>query len=98
MTTTSLERHGLEVRDVEAMREHHQRTLQAWSERLYADREAAVALAGAGRTRPWLLYFALFARGFERGTVCDFRTLASKRRAGPSGIALDRGSLYRSPH
>ena len=94
MTVTNLERHGFEVHDVEAMREHYQRTLQCWSEALYARREEAVAEASSARTRLWLMYFALFATGFERGTICDFQTLASKRRAGASGVPLDRGSLY----
>ncbi len=94
MTVTNLERHGFEVHDVEAMREHYQRTLTLWSQALYARFDAAVAEAGLARTRLWLLYFALFATGFARGVVCDFQTLASKRQAGPSHLPLDRGLLY----
>ena len=45
------------------------------------------------RTRVWLLYFALFAKAFERNTVSVFQTLASRRRTGPSGLPLARDSF-----
>jgi len=94
MTVTNLERHGFEVRDVDSMREHYHLSLKAWSEALYANRDAAVAEAGAARTRLWLLYLALSCTGFARGVLCDFQTLAQKRQVGGSGLPLDRGSLY----
>lgn len=93
LTVTNLERHGFEVHDVEAMREHYQLTLEHWLERLYQNREIAASEVGETKTRLWLLFFALFARAFERGTVGIFQTLASKRRAGASGLALARGDL-----
>ena len=93
LTITNLERHGFEVHDVEAMREHYQLTLEHWLERLYQSREIAVADVGNNRVRLWLLFFTLFARAFERGTVGVFQTLASKRRVGASGLALARGDL-----
>jgi cyclopropane-fatty-acyl-phospholipid synthase len=95
MTTTNLERHGFEVRDVETMREHYYRSLKAWSENLYANREVAIAEAGLTRTRLWLLYLALSCTGFKRGVLCDFQTVAAKRQAELSGLPLDRGLLYR---
>jgi len=88
MTATNLERWGFEVRDVESMREHYYLTLKAWSERLYARREEAVAEAGLTRTRLWLLYFALSCTGFWRGVLCDFQTLAQKKVTGLSGLPL----------
>ena len=93
MTTTDLERHGFEVRDVESMREHYYLSLKAWSENLYANREAAIAEAGLTRTRLWLLYFALSCTGFYRGVLCDFQTLAQKRHAGLSGLPFDRRTI-----
>jgi len=90
MTATNLERHGFEVHDVEAMREHFQLTLERWTERLYAQRDKASAEIGWARTRLWILYFSLFARAFERCTIGVFQTLASKRRIGPSGLPLAR--------
>lgn len=94
LTTTNLERHRLEVIDVECLREHFQRTLEMWIARLYDNRETAAGLAGSGRTRMWLLYFSLFAIGFDRGTVSVYQTLACKRRTGPTGLPLDRAHLY----
>ena len=90
MTATNLERHGFEIHDVEALREHFQITLEHWVARLYASREAAIAEAGAQRTRLWLLYLAMCARSFERSAIGVFQTLASKRRVGASGLPLAR--------
>ena len=93
LTSTNLERHGFEVHDVEGMREHYKLTLENWLERLYQQREAAAAEIGATKMRLWLLYFTLFARAFERGTIGIFQTLASKRATGASGLELWRGDL-----
>ncbi|HEY2660010.1 MAG TPA: cyclopropane-fatty-acyl-phospholipid synthase family protein [Caulobacteraceae bacterium] len=93
LTMTNLERHGFEVHDVEAMREHYQLTLEHWLERLFQRREVAAAEVGKTKVRLWLLYFTLFARAFERGGVGIFQTLASKRRVGASGLDLARGDL-----
>ena len=93
LTATNLERHGFEVHDVEAMREHYQLTLEHWLERLYAHRDIAAAEIGWTKTRMWLLYLTMCARGFERGPIGVFQTLASKRQAGASGLALARGDL-----
>ncbi len=94
MTTTALGRHGFEVLDVQTLREHFERTLRIWSQRLYDNRERAEALAGAPRTRLWLVYFALFARGFQRGAVNVHQTVARRHRAGASGLPMDRAHLY----
>lgn len=94
MTVTNLGRLGFETLDVEDMREHFELTLKHWEDRLYARREEAYALAGEARTRLWLIYFALFKKAFERGSVLVYQTVAQKRRPGPSGLPLDRASLY----
>jgi len=94
MTTAALGRHGFEVLDVQTLREHFERTLRIWSQRLYENRERAVELAGAPRTRLWLVYFALFARGFQRGAVNVHQTVARRHRAGASGLPMDRAHLY----
>ena len=90
LTATNLERHGFEVHDVEGMREHYQLTLERWLDRLYENREVAAAEVGKTRMRLWMLYFAMFARAFERGTIGIFQTLASKRNVGASGLDLAR--------
>jgi cyclopropane-fatty-acyl-phospholipid synthase len=94
MTVTNLGRLGFETLDVEDMREHFELTLKHWEDRLYEKREDAYAMVGEARTRLWLIYFALFKKSFERGSVLVYQTVAQKRRPGPSGLPLDRKSLY----
>lgn len=93
-STDSMERNGFEIHDTENWREHYGRTCRLWTERLYANRAAAEAEVGAAKTRIWLLYLAGCALAFERGTVCIFQTVATKRTRGPSGLPLTRGDLY----
>jgi cyclopropane-fatty-acyl-phospholipid synthase len=94
MTVTNLGRLGFEVLDVEDLREHFQRTTAEWSRRLMARRDEAVTLVGEERTRLWLIFFAMCAKGFERGSILVYQTVAQRRRPGPSGLPLDRASLY----
>lgn len=93
MTAANLERHGFEIHDVEAMREHYQKSVEIWSERLWANQAAAQAEVGAAKTRLWLLYFCLSAIAFERNLAFDFQTLATKRKVGPSGLPMNRAAL-----
>jgi cyclopropane-fatty-acyl-phospholipid synthase len=94
-TAASLERHGFEVHDVEAWREHYQRTCKHWHDRLLANYDAAVAEVGEVKTRMWIVYLAGCSIAFERNTVCLFQTLASPRKRGPSGLPPTRADLYR---
>ena len=96
MTVTNMGRLGFEVLDVENMREHFELTLRHWCRRLADNRAQAIIEAGEARTRLWEIYFALFAKGFERGAVLVYQTVGQKRRPGASGLPLDRASLYRS--
>ena len=90
LTATNLERHGFEVHDVEGLRDHYVLTIENWIQRLYDRREQAFAEVGRTRTRMWLLYLLIFGRGFERGVIGCFQTLASKRAVGASGLPLRR--------
>ena len=94
MTAANLERFKFEVHDVEAWREHYQRTTRLWHDRLLARRDEAERIAGPEKTRMWLLYLAGCSLGFERGSINIFQTLASKRARGASGLPLTRGDLY----
>jgi cyclopropane-fatty-acyl-phospholipid synthase len=85
MTIDGLARHRFEVLDVETLRPSFERTLREWSARLYARRDEAEALVGPARVQLWLAYFALFARGFERGVVSVHQTLARRHRPGRHG-------------
>jgi cyclopropane-fatty-acyl-phospholipid synthase len=94
-TVTMLERHGFEVHDVEAWREHYQRTCKHWHDRLVANYDRAVAEVGETKTRLWLAYLAGSSIMFERNVFGLHQTLASKRRRGPSGLPPTRADLYR---
>jgi cyclopropane-fatty-acyl-phospholipid synthase len=63
----AMEDAGLEVRDVESLREHYARTLRHWVANLQDDWDRAVDLVGENRARVWLLYMAASAIGFEDG-------------------------------
>lgn len=94
-TITSLERHGFEVHDVEAWREHYQRTCKHWHDRLLANYDAAVAEVGEAKTRLWLLYLGGCSITFERNGMRLYQTLVSHKRRGPSGLPPTRADLYR---
>jgi cyclopropane-fatty-acyl-phospholipid synthase len=95
MSVSNLERYGFEVHDVEAWREHYQRTTRLWWENLSRNRAQAEAEVGPETTRAWLLYLAGVSLGFERGVIGVNQTLASKRTRGPSGLPSSRADLYR---
>jgi cyclopropane-fatty-acyl-phospholipid synthase len=85
---------GLEVRDVESLREHYVRTLRAWVANLERHREDAEALAGAPRTRVWRLYMAASAVAFERNRLSVHQVLAVRPDIdGSSRIPATRGWL-----
>ena len=94
-TATNLERFGFEVHDVEAWREHYERTCKLWHDRLLANRAAAEREVGTVTFRVWLAYLAGVTVAFERNTALLFQTLASKRKRGPSGLPPTREYLYR---
>ncbi len=93
-THDALERCGFEIHDCEGLREHYGRTCRAWTERLHANREAAIAEVGRAKTELWLLYLAGCALAFERGTVGIFQTLATRRARGASGLPPTRNDWY----
>jgi cyclopropane-fatty-acyl-phospholipid synthase len=91
---TAMQSEGLEVRDVEALREHYGRTLRTWVSNLEAHWDEAVSLAGAARARIWRLYLAGSAAGFEGGRINLHQVLAIKPDdAGGSGMPPTRASL-----
>ena len=87
-----LERAGLEVRDVESLREHYALTLRRWLANLAAGRDEAVAEAGEERERIWRLYMTGAARSFERGDISVHQVLAAA--PGSHGLPLARSELH----
>ncbi|MGQ0431247.1 MAG: class I SAM-dependent methyltransferase [Microthrixaceae bacterium] len=71
----AMEAAGLEVRDVEGLREHYARTLRAWVGNLEESWDRAVELVGEPRARVWRLYMAASAVGFDDGGVALHQVL-----------------------
>ncbi|NRA31085.1 MAG: class I SAM-dependent methyltransferase [Parvularculaceae bacterium] len=93
-SVTNMGRLGLEVLDVECLREHYILTITEWERRLTARRDEAIAEAGYARTLFWQMYFALFAKAFERTSCSNYAIVAAKRAPGLTGVPMDRSTLY----
>jgi cyclopropane-fatty-acyl-phospholipid synthase len=91
-TLDALERAGLEVRDVEALREHYGLTLRAWVDNLRENWDAAVTCVGPPRARTWLLYLAACALAFDHGNLTVHQVVAVRQGDhGSSGMPRIRG-------
>jgi cyclopropane-fatty-acyl-phospholipid synthase len=92
---TALQTAGLEVRDVESLREHYAMTLARWLEGLETSWEEAVRIVGAQRARVWKLYMSGSRAGFELGSVAVHQILAVRQGVGgASGLPLTRADWY----
>jgi cyclopropane-fatty-acyl-phospholipid synthase len=92
-TVRAMEAAGLEVRDVESLREHYARTLRHWVANLERHWDEAVALVGEGRARVWRLYMAGAAVGFDDGGLGVHQVLAAApSRDGTSAMPATRDS------
>jgi cyclopropane-fatty-acyl-phospholipid synthase len=89
----AMEAVGLEVRDVESLREHYSRTLRHWVANLQGGWGEAVDLVGESRARVWLLYMVASAVGFDDGGVAIHQVLGVVPEAdGASGMPSTRQS------
>ncbi|GHD40718.1 cyclopropane-fatty-acyl-phospholipid synthase [Thalassobaculum fulvum] len=94
-TIAEMEIAGFEVQDVEALRQHYQKTTREWHRRLYENREAAEALVGPETTRIWAAYLAGCSFAFQRGSARIYQTLASKSPKGFTAVPPTRHDIYR---
>ncbi len=87
---------GLEIRDVENLREHYALTLRHWVRRLEAAHAEARAFVDEATYRVWRLYMAGSAHGFARGHLAIYQTLLAKPDAsGAAHLPLTRADWYR---
>jgi cyclopropane-fatty-acyl-phospholipid synthase len=92
-TVALLERAGLEVRDVHALREHYVRTVAAWYAAFEARWEQVVALVGEEVARVWRLYLVGGALAFEEGRMgVDQILMVRGNPDGSSGLPWVRSS------
>jgi len=93
----SMEKHGFEIHDVEAWREHYALTCEHWCRRLSDNKDKAIKLVGLERYNLWIAYLAGVSFGFNAGSMLIFQTLATKRgkEKGLSGMPPTREDLYK---
>ena len=90
-TVRAMQDAGLEVRDVQSLREHYDHTLRHWVGNLEQNWAHAVALAGEERARTWRLYMAASAVGFADAGINVHQVLAVANDAeGTSGMSMTR--------
>lgn len=95
----SAEGSGLEVRDVESLREHYTLTLRHWIRELENNREAAIRLVGERTYRVWRLYMSAGAHRFHAAKLNIIQTLLSKpREDGRSELPWTREDIYAEPY
>jgi cyclopropane-fatty-acyl-phospholipid synthase len=95
VTLRTAEAAGLEVRDVESLREHYALTLRHWVRRLEAHHEQALAFVDEPTYRVWRLFMSGSAHGFTTGQLNVYQTLLSKpNEDGGSGLPLTRTDWY----
>lgn len=90
-TVLAMEKAGLEVRDIESLREHYALTLRQWVANIEEHWNTAVDLVGIGRARVWRLYMAASAVGFDDGGLGVHQVLGVRPFSdGTSGMSLTR--------
>ena len=77
----AMERAGLVTRHVEELTGDYQRTLQHWVDRLDANHDEGVRLAGEDRMRVWRLYLRAARNGFRTGFLSTYQVLVSPAKA-----------------
>jgi cyclopropane-fatty-acyl-phospholipid synthase len=96
VTLRAAEEVGLEVRDVESLREHYALTLRQWVRRLEARHAEALKFVEEPTYRVWRLFMAGSAYRFSTGRLNLYQSLLIKTaNGGSSGVPLTRGDWYR---
>ncbi|HEU5351586.1 MAG TPA: cyclopropane-fatty-acyl-phospholipid synthase family protein [Terracidiphilus sp.] len=88
------ERQGLEVRDVENLREHYAITLRRWVEGLRAHREQLLRHVSETTYRIWLLYMAGSSAAFRRGDIAVYQVLLRRCHDRRSALPLTREDWF----
>jgi cyclopropane-fatty-acyl-phospholipid synthase len=88
------ERQGLEVRDVENLREHYAITLRRWVEGLRAHREQLLQHVSEATYRIWLLYMAGSSAAFRRGDIAVYQVLFRRCHDHHGALPLTREDWF----
>jgi cyclopropane-fatty-acyl-phospholipid synthase len=96
VTLRAAEKAGMEVRDVESLREHYMMTLRHWVRRLERNHENALRYVSEPTYRVWRLFMSGSAYGFDHGHLNVYQALLVKPGPeGRSGLSLTREDWYR---
>jgi len=95
VTLHAAEEAGLEVRDVESLREHYALTLRHWVRRLEAHHDQALQFVDEPTYRVWRQFMSGSAAGFTTGRLNVYQALLVRPdRRGQSGLPLTRADWY----
>lgn len=75
IVTTKAEQAGFELRDVECLREHYERTLHDWVDRLERCKRELLNYVDPETYRVWRLYMAGSAEAFRRAKISIYQIL-----------------------
>lgn len=87
---------GLEVRDVDNLREHYARTLRLWVEGLEQNRPAILKVVSERVYRIWRLYMAGCAVAFDRGDIAIYQVLFKRPERARNRPPMTREDFYRN--
>lgn len=93
-TMQAAESQGLEVRDVENLREHYKMTLRRWVEGLRTHHEQLLRHVSEETYRIWLLYMAGSSAAFDRGDIAVYQVLLRRYQEKRSVLPLTREDWY----
>jgi len=77
IVTTQAEHAGFELRDVECLREHYERTLRGWVDRLEQYKRDLLNYVDPETYRIWRLYMAGSAEAFRKAKISVYQILLS---------------------
>ncbi len=92
--TNAAEAAGLEVRDVENLREHYELTLRRWVDGLRKNEKEVRKFVPETTYRTWLLYKAGSAAAFGRGDIGVYQVPFSRPNQGKCNLPLTREDWY----
>jgi len=93
-TLSEGEKAGLEVRDVECLREHYPLSLRAWLDNVENRHDELVALTDEAAWRSYRFYFAGAMHGFQTNVYNLHHMLFVKPDNGRSGMPMSRADWY----
>ncbi len=87
---------GFEVRDVDNLRTHYERTLRLWVQNLQENARTVLDYVSERTYRIWLLYMAGSADAFRIGNIELYQVLLGKRPGSAQEKLATRENWYQS--